>query len=197
MLPRLPFTKACLVLFRALNDATNQLATPNPGCMIVEIEEFEPPTKEDQKLEKTVSKVLLRPNSETLFADLCLLNQKAGNTWTDKDALEVEAKILVRIYSSSARGAHSLFAYSSLHHHLSAWTRTHVSERSRTVTTAFPFLAHHLRYDQRNAKKQKEPRRTRHLLTARPKLSGSWIQSQHEMLLHRMSRSSTYSFRCF
>lgn len=67
--------------------------------MIVEIEEFKQSNSKDNKLpEKTVARVLLRPNSETLFADLCLLNQKAGNNWTDKDALEVEAKILVRSY---------------------------------------------------------------------------------------------------
>ncbi len=67
--------------------------------MIVEIEEFKQSNSKDNKLpEKTVARVLLRPNSETLFADLCLLNQKAGNKWTDKDALEVEAKILVRSY---------------------------------------------------------------------------------------------------
>lgn len=70
--------------------------------MIVEIEEFKQATskdnsKETEPLEKTATRVLLRPNSETLFADLCLLNQKSGNKWTDKDALEVEAKILVRI----------------------------------------------------------------------------------------------------
>ncbi|KAN0137073.1 Spt20 family domain containing protein [Lactarius tabidus] len=66
------------------------------GCMIAQIEEYEPSkSTETEELKKTVSKVLLRPNSETLFADLCLLNQKAGNNWTDKDALEVEAKILL------------------------------------------------------------------------------------------------------
>ncbi|KAH9046551.1 Spt20 family-domain-containing protein [Lactarius hengduanensis] len=65
-------------------------------CMIVEIEEYRPPDEKDSKLpEKTVARVLLRPNSETLFADLCLLNQKSGGKWTDKDALEVEAKILL------------------------------------------------------------------------------------------------------
>ena len=65
--------------------------------MIVDIEEIkQSDPKDDNPPEKTVARVLLRPNSETLFADLCLLNQKAGNKWTDKDALEVEAKILVR-----------------------------------------------------------------------------------------------------
>lgn len=83
---------------------TESLTTPFPlaGCMIVEIEEFKQVSskdnsKEAEPPEKTTTRVLLRPNSETLFADLCLLNQKSGNKWTDKDALEIEAKILVRI----------------------------------------------------------------------------------------------------
>jgi transcription factor SPT20 len=69
--------------------------------MIVEIEDFNQAnskdnSKESKPPEKTTTRVLLRPNTETLFADLCLLNQKSGNKWTDKDALEIEAKILVR-----------------------------------------------------------------------------------------------------
>lgn len=69
--------------------------------MIVEIEDSnqvnsKDNSKDNKPLEKTVTRVLLRPNSETLFADLCLLNQKNGSKWTDKDALEIEAKILVR-----------------------------------------------------------------------------------------------------
>ena len=81
--------------------------------MIVEIEEFKPPDSKDNNAppEKISARFLLRPNSETLFADLCLLNQKGGNKWTDKDALEVEAKILVRSYLSSAQCVHSFFAY--------------------------------------------------------------------------------------
>jgi transcription factor SPT20 len=75
-----------------------------PGCMIVEIEDFRPPNTKDDKASKksTVARALLHPNSETLFADLCLLNQKDGNKWTDKDALVVKAKILVRSFSSFA-----------------------------------------------------------------------------------------------
>lgn len=69
--------------------------------MIVEIEEFSQVnstdnSKESKPPEKAVTRVLLRPNSETLFADLCLLNQRTGGKWTDKDAVEFEAKILVR-----------------------------------------------------------------------------------------------------
>jgi hypothetical protein len=79
--------------------------------MIAQIEEFEPPkTPDSQESQKITTKVLLRPNSETLFADLCLLNQKAGNSWTDKDALEVEAKILVRSFHRLlSTHTHSLF----------------------------------------------------------------------------------------
>lgn len=79
--------------------------------MIVEIEEFSQPnstdnSKESKPPEKTVTRVLLRPNSETLFADLCLLNQKTGGRWTDKDALEIEAKILVRSLRLPLQRAH-------------------------------------------------------------------------------------------
>jgi transcription factor SPT20 len=69
--------------------------------MIVEIEECSQlnstdNSKESKPPEKAVTRVLLRPNSETLFTDLCILNQKTGGKWTDRDALEIEAKILVR-----------------------------------------------------------------------------------------------------
>ena len=101
MQPRLPSTKACHDHVAYQDRGINQASPPSAGCMIVEIEEFtqansKDNSKESKPLEKTVTRVLLRPNSETLFADLCLLNQKAGGKWTDKDALEIEAKILVR-----------------------------------------------------------------------------------------------------
>jgi len=44
-----------------------------------------------------IIRVVLRPNSETLWTDLRILNQKNGEKWTDHDALEAEAKILVRM----------------------------------------------------------------------------------------------------
>ena len=46
------------------------------------------------------SRVVLRPNSESQWADLRLMNDKTGSKWTDQEALEVEAKILVRVYAS-------------------------------------------------------------------------------------------------
>lgn len=67
------------------------------GNMIVELLDYRPPKGKDPILENPEkSRVVLSPNSETLWTNLCLLNQKAGNMWTDDDALDVEAKILVR-----------------------------------------------------------------------------------------------------
>lgn len=39
--------------------------------------------------------MVLHPNSETLWSDVCAMNAKAEKHWTDAEALEVEAKILV------------------------------------------------------------------------------------------------------
>jgi transcription factor SPT20 len=64
--------------------------------MIVELLDYRPPKAKDSTLVNPErSRVVLTPNSETLWADMCLLNQKVGGVWTDRDALEVEARILV------------------------------------------------------------------------------------------------------
>lgn len=64
----------------------------------MEVHDYRPPKATDQTLEEPhKTRVVLSPNSETLWADICLMNQKEGNTWTDRDALEVEARILVRL----------------------------------------------------------------------------------------------------
>lgn len=66
------------------------------GCMVVELLDYRPPKGKDPVLEKPEkTRVVLTPNQETFWTDLCLLNQKAGSAWTDRDALEVEARILV------------------------------------------------------------------------------------------------------
>ncbi|PCH44446.1 hypothetical protein WOLCODRAFT_133250, partial [Wolfiporia cocos MD-104 SS10] len=66
------------------------------GCMIVELQDFRPQkASEAQLAEPQTSRVVLAPNPETLWADLCLLNQRAGHTLTARDALEIEARILV------------------------------------------------------------------------------------------------------
>ncbi|KAI0917859.1 hypothetical protein AcV5_002691 [Taiwanofungus camphoratus] len=66
------------------------------GCMIVELLDYRPRKVTDPQLDHPeTTRVVLMPNSETLWADICLMNQKSGNTWTDEDALNVEARILM------------------------------------------------------------------------------------------------------
>ena len=67
------------------------------GCMVVELLDYRPQRSKEPALkvpEKT--RVVLHPNSETLWADICSMNRQNGAQWTDKDALEVEGKILVK-----------------------------------------------------------------------------------------------------
>ncbi|KAF8903448.1 hypothetical protein CPB84DRAFT_1814626 [Gymnopilus junonius] len=54
------------------------------------IKSQEPALKTPQK-----TRVVLHPNPETLWSDICSLNQRNGSKWTDRDALEVEAKIIL------------------------------------------------------------------------------------------------------
>lgn len=64
----------------------------------MELLDYRPVKAKDSELTNPKrSRVVLNPTSETLWADLCLLGHKAGDIWTDKDAVEVEAKILVSI----------------------------------------------------------------------------------------------------
>ncbi|KAJ8509503.1 hypothetical protein ONZ45_g8330 [Pleurotus djamor] len=66
------------------------------GCMIVELLDYRPQKQKDTSLDKPDrTRVVLHPDSETLWADICLLNKKHGQTWTDMDALEAEARILL------------------------------------------------------------------------------------------------------
>lgn len=62
----------------------------------MELLDYRPPKAKDKDLDTPEkSKVVLAPNAETLWAEICLLNQKNGSVWTDQEALEVESKILV------------------------------------------------------------------------------------------------------
>ncbi|KAJ7036529.1 Spt20 family-domain-containing protein, partial [Mycena alexandri] len=67
------------------------------GCMIVELLDYRPQQRNKEaapdKPERT--RVVLHPNGETLFADICSLNRKNGNKWSDRDALEIEARLLL------------------------------------------------------------------------------------------------------
>jgi len=66
------------------------------GCMIVEILDYRPQKASDPALEiPERTRTVLHPNGESLYADICLLNSTHGVKWTDADALEVEARILV------------------------------------------------------------------------------------------------------
>jgi transcription factor SPT20 len=70
--------------------------------MIVELLDYRPQHKSKktptpEQPERT--RVVLRPTSETLWADICLLNHKFGDKWTDRDALEIESELLVRLFS--------------------------------------------------------------------------------------------------
>ncbi|CAL1715167.1 unnamed protein product [Somion occarium] len=66
------------------------------GCMIVELLDYRPLRVKDPVLETPErTRVVLTPNAETLWSEICLMNQKNGFHWTDQDALEVESKILL------------------------------------------------------------------------------------------------------
>jgi hypothetical protein len=66
--------------------------------MIVELLDYRPRGKKEPILERPEqTRVVLHPTTETLWADICLLNQKLGNKWTDREALDIEARILVSI----------------------------------------------------------------------------------------------------
>ncbi|PPQ70665.1 hypothetical protein CVT24_000673 [Panaeolus cyanescens] len=66
------------------------------GCMIVELLDYRPQRSKEPALknpEKT--RVILHPNAETLYEDICTMNAQHGSKWTDRDALEIEAKLLL------------------------------------------------------------------------------------------------------
>ncbi|KAG7085615.1 hypothetical protein E1B28_003164 [Marasmius oreades] len=66
------------------------------GCMIVELLDYRSHNKNEPVLERPEQKrMILHPNGETLWADICLLNATHGKKWTDRDILEIEARILL------------------------------------------------------------------------------------------------------
>jgi transcription factor SPT20 len=77
-----------------------RLLIVHKGCMIVESIDHRKPRLHNQQStakEPECIRVVLQPNAESFYADLCLLNAKNGGTWTDQEALEVESNILVNI----------------------------------------------------------------------------------------------------
>jgi hypothetical protein len=66
------------------------------GCMIVELLDYRPPKGREASLDvPETSRVVLRPTSETVTADIARIARNA-DMWSDVEALELEAKILVR-----------------------------------------------------------------------------------------------------
>ena len=49
--------------------------------------------------EAEVKRVVMQPTAESIWADICLLNEESGFTWTEDIALQVEAQILVSMVS--------------------------------------------------------------------------------------------------
>ncbi|KAI6044449.1 Spt20 family-domain-containing protein [Pisolithus marmoratus] len=66
------------------------------GCMIVELLDYRPKrTKDPPPGKPELSRITLHPSNETLWTDLCLINQRHGSKFTDLDVLELEARILL------------------------------------------------------------------------------------------------------
>ncbi|KAI0675659.1 Spt20 family-domain-containing protein [Trametes maxima] len=66
------------------------------GCLIVELLDFRPTKTTEPELEQPErTRVVLTPNDESRWSDICLMKQKAVVPWTDGDALELEARLLM------------------------------------------------------------------------------------------------------
>ncbi|KAG6819179.1 hypothetical protein H0H93_014599 [Arthromyces matolae] len=65
------------------------------GCMIVELLDYRPQRSKESNPDKPErTRVVLHPNSETLWADICAMNQRFGGKWSDREALEAEARLV-------------------------------------------------------------------------------------------------------
>lgn len=67
------------------------------GCMIVELLDYRPQRNKETLDKPERTRAVLHPNAETLWADICSLNQKNGGKWSDRDALAIESRILLAI----------------------------------------------------------------------------------------------------
>lgn len=65
--------------------------------MIVDLLDYRPGKPTESVLDvPEKSRVVLQPTAESIWADLCLLNDKLDAHWTDEQTLEMESHILVR-----------------------------------------------------------------------------------------------------
>lgn len=80
--------------------------------MVVELLDYRPKRAKDPPLEKPErSRVTLHPSDETLWADLCLINQRNGSKLTDDNVLELEARILVSLQDVGLDNPHIPCSY--------------------------------------------------------------------------------------
>lgn len=83
--------------------------------MVVELLDYRPKKAKDPPLEKPDrSRVTLHPNDETLWGDLCLINQRNDSKLTDIDVLELEARILVSSQDADLGNPHISCSYTQL-----------------------------------------------------------------------------------
>ncbi|KAH7335201.1 Spt20 family-domain-containing protein [Rhizoctonia solani] len=85
-----PFYDGCLIVEEHDHTlATGETAPSDPA----------PSESKGKNQSNSVQKrrVVLYPNGETLWADISILNVRNGNTWTDQQAIEFEAKVLSTI----------------------------------------------------------------------------------------------------
>ncbi|RPD64166.1 hypothetical protein L226DRAFT_460544 [Lentinus tigrinus ALCF2SS1-7] len=66
------------------------------GCLIVELLDYRPAKSNEPELEQPErTRVVLTPNDESRWADICLMSKKAISPWSDAEALQVEARMLL------------------------------------------------------------------------------------------------------
>lgn len=65
------------------------------GCMIVEISDWRDSKSAANLDTPEKRRVVLTPSPESTWADICSISQKRSLSWTDTDALEFEARMLV------------------------------------------------------------------------------------------------------
>ncbi|KAK0497381.1 Spt20 family-domain-containing protein [Armillaria luteobubalina] len=82
------------------------------GCLIAELLDYRPLKANDPPLETPGrTRTVLHPTPESLWADVCKIaaakKQQEGLVMTDKDALEIESRILVRLFTCIMPPSHS------------------------------------------------------------------------------------------
>lgn len=96
----------------------HEILSGDIGCMIVELNDYRPKNPKDSPLDvPKQSRTVLHPTAETLWSDLCMLNESTGRKMSDIDALQVEAEILVSRVRTTATSLLSALASSPHHNH--------------------------------------------------------------------------------